>query len=185
MNSELSQQTRGVRNRTRGPKTERGKSVSSRNALKHGLLSNDIAIQGEDPKDFDKLRKNLEEDLLPNGELEGQLVERIAACVWRLQRICRIEANVFSQNFEEISIKRASLVSIDMTSCMTSPENDLGLAFFQAQMTIGHLGRYEVMLDRSLYKAHHELQRLQAERAGEAVPPPVVVDVAVDAASIN
>lgn len=181
MNSELIQQTRGVRNRTRGPKTERGKAVSSRNALKHGLLSNDIVIQGENPKDFDKLRKNLEEDLHPSGELEAQLVERIAVCVWRLQRICRIEAKVFGRYFEEISEDRADL----MGAFMTSSENDLGGAFIRGAGTIAPLGRYEVMLDRSLYKAHHELQRLQAERAGEAVPPPVVVDVTVDAPSTN
>lgn len=42
------------------------------------------------------------------------------------------------------------------------------------------LHRYEGSLDRSLYKALHELERRQAERAGVNVPPPVVVDVTVD-----
>ena len=37
--------------------------------------------------------------------------------------------------------------------------------------------RYEVTLERSLYKALHELQRLQAARDGQAVPLPEAVEV--------
>jgi DNA helicase HerA-like ATPase len=44
---------------------------------------------------------------------------------------------------------------------------------------MGVLSRYEVTLERSLYKALHELQRLQAARDGQAVPLPVVVDVSL------
>jgi len=39
--------------------------------------------------------------------------------------------------------------------------------------------RYETALERSLYKALHELQRLQAARAGVPVPPPAAADVDV------
>ena len=46
--------------------------------------------------------------------------------------------------------------------------------------TFSRLARYETSLERSLYKALHELQRLQAPRAGRAVLPPVAVDVNVD-----
>jgi hypothetical protein len=42
------------------------------------------------------------------------------------------------------------------------------------------LSRYETAIERSLYKALHELQRLQAGRYAEGdVPPPAVVDVEV------
>ena len=42
------------------------------------------------------------------------------------------------------------------------------------------LSRYETAIERSLYKALHELQRLQAGRNTEGnVPPPAVVDVEV------
>jgi len=40
-----------------------------------------------------------------------------------------------------------------------------------------HIARYEAHLSRQLAQALHELQRLQAARAGEPVTPPVVVDV--------
>lgn len=43
----------------------------------------------------------------------------------------------------------------------------------------GKLARYEVMLERRLGRAVHELERMQAARRGEPVAPPVAVDVTV------
>ena len=47
------------------------------------------------------------------------------------------------------------------------------------EVTMQKVNRYETALERSLYKALHELQRLQAARQGCVVPPPAVVDVDV------
>ena len=44
---------------------------------------------------------------------------------------------------------------------------------------MGVLSRYEVTLERGMYKALHELQRLQAARQGQPVPLPEAVDVEV------
>ena len=41
------------------------------------------------------------------------------------------------------------------------------------------LSRYEAAIERSLYRALHELQRLQAARQGRDVAAPAVVDVEV------
>lgn len=45
------------------------------------------------------------------------------------------------------------------------------------------LSRYETRIERSLYRALHELQRLQALRRGEPVSSPAVVDV--DVSGVN
>ena len=46
------------------------------------------------------------------------------------------------------------------------------------------LSRYETAIERRLYKALHELQRLQAARSADAnVPPPAVLDVNVSGVS--
>ena len=46
------------------------------------------------------------------------------------------------------------------------------------------LSRYEATIERSLYKALHELQRLQAaRRAGGGAPPPAAIDVDVSGVS--
>ena len=42
------------------------------------------------------------------------------------------------------------------------------------------LSRYEAAVERSLYRALHELQRLRAAQEGHPVPLPVAVDVTVD-----
>ncbi len=45
------------------------------------------------------------------------------------------------------------------------------------------LSRYETAVERSLFRALHELQRLQAARTGQPVLPPVAVDVNVSGVS--
>jgi hypothetical protein len=46
------------------------------------------------------------------------------------------------------------------------------------------LSRYETAIERSLYKALHELQRLQAARQADGnAPPPVAIDVDVSGVS--
>ncbi len=57
----------------------------------------------------------------------------------------------------------------------------LGRAFASGADSLGTLSRYEAGLDRALYAALHELQRLQAARAGEPVRVPAVLDVTVTA----
>ena len=42
---------------------------------------------------------------------------------------------------------------------------------------LANLSRHEATLTRSWFRAMHELERLQARRAGEHVPAPAVMDV--------
>ena len=62
-------------------------------------------------------------------------------------------------------------------------ENEtLAIAFTKATTTtdtLTKLSRYEVAIERSMYRALHELQRLQAARQGRDVAPPAVLDVEV------
>lgn len=81
--------------RSTGPKSQRGKQVVKRNALKHGLLSQDVVIQTgdgkEDPAEFNALTTQLGAQFQPEGILEEMLVERIAVCYWRLRRALKCE----------------------------------------------------------------------------------------------
>jgi hypothetical protein len=45
--------------------------------------------------------------------------------------------------------------------------------------TYGKLIRYESSIERGIYKALHELQRIQSARAGEKPPVPIAIDVDV------
>jgi hypothetical protein len=55
----------------------------------------------------------------------------------------------------------------------------IGLTFIRAASALTILSRYEASLERSYYRALHELQRLQHARRGGHVPPPLTVDVTV------
>ena len=47
--------------------------------------------------------------------------------------------------------------------------------------TLEMVSRYEAHLSRQMLQALHTLERLQAGRAGQAVPPPAALDVTLDA----
>lgn len=78
-----------------GPKTPRGKALSRRNALKHGLLAKVLIpcfpLQGENQQELEDLLDDLMHDYKPCGAAEELEVERIAACRWRLMRAWRYE----------------------------------------------------------------------------------------------
>src|SRR5215472_8889010 len=78
-----------------GPTTPEGKAASSKNAIKHGLLSREILLPKEDADAFAEFSQRLWAALDPNGELESLLVDRIIALGWRLRRLCYIEAGIF------------------------------------------------------------------------------------------
>ena len=90
-----------------GPKTQKGKSVVKWNAIKHGLLAQEIIIKKgdgqEDHLEFKSLFTQLHEDLQPVGFLEEMLVERIAICYWRLRRVIRCENGEIRRVLDNIS----------------------------------------------------------------------------------
>jgi hypothetical protein len=71
----------------------------------------------------------------------------------------------------------------EMESMRDAETATLGRTFIRDSEKVNafsKLSRYETAIERSLYKALHELQRLQAGRNTEGnVPPPAVVDVEV------
>jgi hypothetical protein len=70
-----------------GPRTSAGKERSSLNALKHGLTSRRVVLPYEDQAEYDRLLKELLDESKPAGTLEFELVNDIAAAIWRLRRV--------------------------------------------------------------------------------------------------
>jgi len=139
-----------------GPRTPAGRAVVAYNATKHGLLSRESLVKGESEADLVDFGKRLRAQLAPVGELELLLVDRIVSTAWRLRRLVAVETVLFDKE-----------------------HTALDQPFHYGREKMGAVSRYEVTLERSLYKALHELQRLQAARDGQAVPLPVVVDVSI------
>ncbi len=151
-----------------GPKTPEGKAAVRLNALKHGLLSREVLLPGEDEDALRELAESLRAELQPIGELEDVLVDRITSLLWRLRRLGRVEAGIFARELNER---------------IRDPDTStLGLAFIRdanGANAFSKLSRYETTMERGLYKALHEVQRLQTARAAGSVPPPLAVDIDV------
>ena len=81
--------------RSTGPRTPRGKRISSFNAIKSGLFAKQLVIPEFDGQDaqtaLDELLSNLRQDCQPVGVMENWLVEDIAGSIWRLRRAGRAE----------------------------------------------------------------------------------------------
>ena len=43
-----------------GPKTEHGKAVAGSNSMRHGIFSDCLFLQDEDPADYDRLQPDLQ-----------------------------------------------------------------------------------------------------------------------------
>ena len=76
-----------------GPKTPEGKAVSKLNALKHGILSQEVLIEGEDENTLKSLSEALIDELKPVGPIEEMLVDRIISSLWRLRRSVNADKN--------------------------------------------------------------------------------------------
>ena len=75
-----------------GPKTARGKAVSSQNALAHGIMSTRPVVPGiESADEWDAHRRGIFESYHPVGHAEETCAYRIALLHWRLNRITRFE----------------------------------------------------------------------------------------------
>jgi hypothetical protein len=196
-----------------GPKTPEGKEAARRNALRHGILSEEVLLPGDDADALRELDENLRGELDPDGVLEDLLVDRIIAAYWRLRRLGRVETGIFAWQHQEELAERAEREAREYEETKADPffgpdieitnkakhaeamsrarrirseqENEtvaLGRTFVRdadGANAFSKLSRYETALDRQLYKALHELERLQVARSGGNVPAPHVVDVDV------
>jgi hypothetical protein len=79
-----------------GPKTPEGKAAIRLNAVRHGLLSREVLLPGEDEDTLRELNERLRDELQPVGEMESLLVDRIVTAYWRLRRLGRVEAGIFA-----------------------------------------------------------------------------------------
>jgi len=110
--------------KSQGPKTEAGLARSSQNALKHGLCSRALVLPSEDPAEFDALLSSYLEELHPIGPVELDLVHEMVAAEWRLDRIARIETQLFVEaidHFQEAPTNHLHPTTPSPTLSIASP----------------------------------------------------------------
>ena len=148
-----------------GPTSAVGKARVAQNALKHGLRSEKAVLPGEDPRAFEEVRSSVFAELRPEGEFEAFLAWRVASGIWRMSRLVRVEAELFALRSAELGPRSEGPGAAFLADCQYGTDS------------FSKLSRYEAEIDRGLFRAFHELQRLQAVRNGGAVPLPLAVDV--------
>jgi len=72
-------------------------------ALKHGFYSTTAVLPGEDRVAFEKLHKDLKNELAPNGALEDDIIANMARLIWRKRNLATFKiAELAKMRDEEI-----------------------------------------------------------------------------------
>jgi hypothetical protein len=138
-----------------GPRSAEGKARSRRNALRHGLAARTLVVAPwEDEAEFAEFAADLRADLAPDGAVEEALAQRVVLCAWRLERICRIEADLLAGEGAAI----AAAVGTGIAPVGAWPEEMAALA------------RYEGTLDRALERSMKMLRERQKLRRADDLP---------------
>jgi hypothetical protein len=78
-----------------GPRTEAGKDVSRRNAVRHGLTAETVIGALEDAEDYKAFEGSITADYDAQSAVERELVLRLASVLWRLRRATSMETGLF------------------------------------------------------------------------------------------
>ncbi len=136
-----SQAARANGARSRGPVTPEGKAISSRNALRHGLLAKTVVLANENPKCFEELFYLLVERFSPVDDVEMCAIEEMAAAHWRLHRAISMEHAILDKGIanchEEVPAEQTA-------AAFCNPANLQSLAL---------LNRYEARLQNMYQRA--------------------------------
>jgi len=152
--------------RSTGPRTAAGREASSQNATRHGLLSRQPLLAGEDPADLEALTQKLIEALAPEGGVEEMLVDDIVGLFWRLRRLARVEVALYAVGLPQPVLRALSEAG--------EASSAVGIAFAAQASTFAVLTRYETALVHRLRRSLADYERLQAAREG-SIPALVVV----------
>jgi hypothetical protein len=123
-----------------GPRTEKGKASSARNATRHGLSGHTFVVADDERGIFEEFLQDHRDDLQPIGALQHDLFDQIVLSAWNLRRLSRLEAELISGD------GLLDPLAVDANAK-------------RLQLLMTYRGRNE----RSLHKALTELRRLQEE----------------------
>jgi len=140
-----------------GPKTPEGRAAVRLNGVKHGLYAETLVLPGESESDFSSLFESYEAEHQPATPTEEALVQQLAMAMWRLRRLYHAEAALFAKErkyFDKLNSEK-QLDGHTLT----------GMAINANQDAVSTFRRQEASLERTFYRATHELQRIHAQRA--------------------
>lgn len=150
-----------------GPRSAAGKSVVSRNAVKHGLLSTNLVVEGESHEEFSELLRLLADEFQPVGLVEHALVERIGIAIWRQRRLVRAESAEVSLNQQRFGSEQRKEVGhvlnleYDIYHAIRAPEGE------PEEVDVGYLQRqrrqWQTLLDQGIAYMDDPFSNVPAE----------------------
>jgi hypothetical protein len=176
------QANRSNAQKSTGPRTPEGKAVTAQNAVKHGLLAQEVVVKGEDPGEFEFYRDQMLEELAPVGQMESLLAHRIVGLAWRLRRAERLQAAAFDKLEDPskppewvLSPEQASRLLAVLAETGVQPPEPVAagpgagrraVQDFDRERILDRLLVYERRIESSLYRTMGELrkQRLLREK---------------------
>ncbi len=141
-----------------GPVTRSGLEKSSRNALKTGLTGDTVLLPDDDAEQYRLHIQLLKAELKPVGELELQLVQRLADAHWRLNRIPTLERNIFKYG----GVQFAALFENESPEDRADLIQAHTLIVFQTQFK--NFSIQEARIRRGYNQDLQELKSLQSQR---------------------
>lgn len=150
-------------------KSEGMKNHVTNRQIKHGLgcLKN-IVLPDESEKELRKLRKDFVKMYDPLTTLELMLVEKVVEAQWKSRRINNMTGTLLSASVKDLPDWRRKMEDGGRKEYLSNSHQMEEFALYS---------RYEVTQSKELYKAMHELERVQAKRKGEKTSLPKALDV--------
>ena len=129
----------------KGPKTDEGKAISSRNSTTHGLTARRW-LNAEEQALFDETIEAFNKDFDPQTSIEKVLIVKMAECTVRLMRIQNSENAMFDLASSEAGHPEESIKSLDNGSdrlseavgLASSMDWQFDLNAFVSKMTVLH-----------------------------------------------
>ncbi len=167
--------------RNGGPKTARGKSRSSKNAIRHGLTSQSPVLpRDEDENESQSFRKGIVDSYEPDSPLEAELAERVALLFWLMRRVARYQRES-TIAFRDNILSDVIMLAKYSTGALGEPEPTREETIENAVKVdkrrilprdedLIKIQRYEAHLHRMLLATMHELEAIQTRRTGGQSP---------------
>ncbi|MCX5647444.1 MAG: hypothetical protein NTZ17_22605 [Phycisphaerae bacterium] len=162
-----------------GPRTPEGKAAVAQNAVRHGLLAQEVVIKGEDPGEFEFYRDQMLRELAPAGQMESMLAHRIVGLSWRLRRAERLQAAAFDKVEDKselpelvLSPEQASRLLAVLAETGVQPPEPVAagpavgrraVQDFAQERILDRMLMYERRIEHSLYRTMAELRLLRKE----------------------
>ena len=131
-----------------GPISPEGKSISRFNALKHGLDAQSLIIPGEDPAAYDALAADYRDEFHPTSPSETFHVDTMIRADWQKRRLQPLETELYKTVLAE------------------NPGAHLVVALLSgspAAKLLTRIQRQILAFERAWYRAYDQLRRARAD----------------------